>query len=542
MANYYHNDAIELADGRVLTFYEMSEEELAANDIVLVGPAKSEYNRLHPKQEEPTPANDVSETTSSTEEVEDIQQQTTTEEINDDLETHVDNYKTAKSNEHTGFNLDEEDGSLSFILPDYGYEKYVMDIANWQKQRISFGAEPGYYYFKVFFNFKTNYGLLGGLMMTIDNSDATGSLLASKNTAYGYLKTIRKYHKYENVTERILSLAKFAATLKDISLRTPWLFKSLSGLNTINSSYVNNFDKEKTIIIGLGQESVDSRLGTLIDLYKYACFDQINCKEIIPANLRKFEMSIMVYHIPLSQYHSKAMVDQDNAQNTGILPSLWRSISGQDTHHTTNLDFDGEVDAKTTNDESNFSNMMSFKLFTFLNCEIDVENANEYYLDGMTNEQAFQLGNNQLKIKYDRVYEHRMNEWAQMFFGSDGFYYNRGIPDIFNTSDENNIGASFNITPNTMSADATNAHAQRIQSIQKKWIGNLPSGKISILDYQKLLLGRYYAPIDTPVKKLFYAEPFNINERATVLTNNYTDWFNNMQGSKKQWFNNTFRR
>ena len=59
MANYYHNDAIELADGRVLTFYEMSEEELAANDIVLVGPAKSEYNRLHPKQEEPTPVEET---------------------------------------------------------------------------------------------------------------------------------------------------------------------------------------------------------------------------------------------------------------------------------------------------------------------------------------------------------------------------------------------------------------------------------------------------------------------------------------------------
>lgn len=457
----------------------------------------------------------------------------------------VEKYDIQPSNKYT---VPGEDGSLSFSLPDYGYDKYVMDIANWQKQRISFGTEPGYYYFKIFFNFSTNFGLLGGLMTTIDSSDAQGAMLSSKNTAYGYLKTIRNYHKYENVTERILSLSKFVATLKDISLRTPWLFKSLSGLNTINSSYVNNFDKEKTIVIGLGQESVDSRIGTLIDLYKYACFDQINCKEIIPANLRKFEMSIMVYHIPLTQYHSKVMTDKDNAKDTRTLPSLWRSISGQDAHHTTNLEFDGEIKAKTTNNEADFSNMMSFKLFTFLNCEIDIENANEYYLDGMTNESAFQLGNNQLKIKYDRVYEHRMNEWAQMFFGSDGFYYNRGIPDIFrkDKGDEmNNTDFSsqdFYIIPSRMSKDAPNSHEQRIQAMQKKWIGNMSSGKISILDYQKLLLGRYYAPIDTPIKQLFFAVPFNINERATSLNNGYSDWFNRNQDSKKQWYNNSFRR
>jgi hypothetical protein len=462
----------------------------------------------------------------------------------DKLVEKVDKYDIKASGK---YDVPGEDASLSFLLPDYGYDKYIMDIANWQKQRISFGTEPGYYYFKIFFNFSTNFGLLGGLMTTIDDSDAHGAMLSSKNTAYGYLKTIRNYHKYENVTERILSLSKFAATLKDISLRTPWLFKSLSGLNTINSSYVNNFDKEKTIVIGLGQESVDSRIGTLIDLYKYACFDQINCKEIIPANLRKFEMSIMVYHIPLSQYHSKVMTDKDNAKDTRMLPSLWRSISGQDAYHMTNLEFDGKIESKTTNNASDFSNMMSFKLFTFLNCEIDIENANEYYLDGMTNESAFQLGNNQLKIKYDRVYEHRMNEWAQMFFGSDGFYYNKGIPDIFRKDEGNEMNSTdfsskdFDITTDTIT-ETTNSHEQRIKAMQKKWIGNMSSGKISILDYQKLLLGKYYAPIDTPIKQLFFAVPFNINERVTNLNNKYSDWFNRNQNSKKQLYNNSFRR
>lgn len=438
----------------------------------------------------------------------------------DENEKIVDEYTFPKGKDRSGYNVNNEDGVLSFALPDYGYEKYITDIANWQKQRVSFGAEPGYYYFKVFFNFMTNYGLLGGLMTTIDNSknldNKNETLLSSKNTAYGYLQTIKDYHKYENVSERILALAKFAATLKDISLRTPWIFKTLSGLNTINSAYVSGFDKEKNIIIGCNQESVDSRIGTLMDLYKFACFDQINCKEIIPANLRKFEMSIMIYHMPLNMYHTKVMTDKVNAMNIAS-----PGTNGQSVDNTTRVGFDGTIEGKTTNSKDNFSNMMSFKLFTFLNCEIDCENINEYYTDGMSNETAFQLGNNQIKIKYDRVYEHRMNEWGQMFFGSDGFYYNHGIPEIFSGKSE------FNINDNTQ----VDMHSQRINALNKKWVGNMPSGMLSIMDYQKLLLGRYYLP-DIPV---------SINDMLTTTNNaknSYNDWYSS---AKDNMFNRIFR-
>ena len=314
---------------------------------------------------------------------------------------------------------------LVFEFPDYGYDKYVNDVANWQKQRVSIGAEPGWFFFKVFFNFNTNYGLLGGIMQTISNSMSNHqqgngesgegvmpsqpafSKLAATNSAAGYLATLGTRYKYEKTHERLLSLVKFANTLKDISLRTPWLIKTISGLNAINSAYVDNFDKEKAIVLGFADESVDARLGTMADLYKYSCFDQINCKEIIPANLRKFEMSIMIYHMPLKYYNTKVLVSQENAVKFSLKNIANNLIGRGETYR-----FDGQIDAKDTlptlNDD--FSNMMSFKLFTFLNCEIDMESINEYYVDGMSNEQPFKLGNNTMKIKYDRVYEHRMNE------------------------------------------------------------------------------------------------------------------------------------
>lgn len=383
----------------------------------------------------------------------------------------------------------EASNGLSFNLPTYGYDQYVMDIANWQRQRVSMGAEPGYYFFKIFFNFNTNYGLLGGLMSPIGDKDEHNTVLKSKNTAFGYLKTVVAVHKYDNVKERMLALSKFAISLKDISLRTPWLFKTLSGLNTINSTYVNNFDKEKIITIGCGQETVDSRIGTMMDLYKFACFDQVNCKEIIPPNLRKFEMSIIVYHMPLSAYHRKAITM--NGQN---FPQI---ANQSDDGYKLTLGNDNRViESKNMYDKDNFSNMMSFKLFTFLNCEIDCDNANEYYTDGMSNEQPFQLGNNQIKIKYDRVYEHRMSEWTQMFFGSDGFYYNRYVPGTLKGNVT--VGSQTYDFEIQSQNEKNDLHKLRLDKLKATY----ENSQMNIMDYQKLLINAYYTPFDLNPTKI----------------------------------------
>ena len=74
---------------------------------------------------------------------------------------------------------------------------------------------------------------------------------------------------------------------------------------------------------------------------------------------------------------------------------------------------------------NNWSNVMSYKMLTFQNCEIDTSSFGKYIENAeINNEKAFMLGNNAMKIKYDRVYYHNMNEWNQFMFGSDGFHYN----------------------------------------------------------------------------------------------------------------------
>ena len=290
-------------------------------------------------------------------------------------------------------------GDLNFYIPSYGVEDYIIDRANWQKQLGSITGEPGWFYFKIFFNFNTNYGLLGGILSdtktSANNSSNQFGTPISINTAIRYLYNIRKLYAQEQIPHRMLALYKFVGILSYISCEAPWFFKGISGLNNIHGAYIDEFDKNKTISIQCSEEAVDMRLGTLLDLYKFACFDNINCKEIIPANLRKFDMSILFFHIPI-KYHQ-----------TSVNDFSFKKIPSAGTY-----------------DNSKFSDSISFKMYTFQNCEIDPTSLNSWISDSVSNEVAFSLGKNSIKINYDRVYEHRMNEWLQMMFGSDGFYYN----------------------------------------------------------------------------------------------------------------------
>lgn len=299
----------------------------------------------------------------------------------------------------------DADGNLEFRLPRYGYAQYINDMSAWQKQIREINGQIGWFYFKVYFNFKTDYGLLGSLL---DDCDVP---VKSVNTAVGFLKNCASQYSYSKIKDRITALYKFGNVLKHISLETPWFFKGISGLGEIPYPYTNDFQKERKINIICSEEAVDMRIGTLIDLYKYACFDTINCKELVPKNLRKFEMSIIIMHVPLKFHHE---------------PTLYVDGKGQvETNPGKGLALDA----------NDFSRLASFKMFTFQNCEIDLENFGTYYGDQLSNENPFSIGKNQIPIKYERVFEHRMNEWNEFLLGDDGFYYNN-MPNYNSTGED----------------------------------------------------------------------------------------------------------
>ena len=219
------------------------------------------------------------------------------------------------------FQYDYSSLYLDFDLPNYGVEEYIADRTRFVKGMTSLGNEPGWFYFKVMFKFNTNFGLLGGLL-----SDNHNSFYYASNAAIRYLWLLRHHYKPENIKHRMIALYKFGAMLNKIVNEAPWCIKSVGGLADALNTYTKDFSKERSLELTFAAENMDMRISTLFDLYKYACFDDINCKEIIPENLRKFDMAIVFFHVPIKYLQTAIMVAPKKNISTGFISTICRYI------------------------------------------------------------------------------------------------------------------------------------------------------------------------------------------------------------------------
>ncbi len=286
---------------------------------------------------------------------------------------------------------------LAFSFPDWTYGDWLNERNIWQRGLYSFGGEPNWFYFKVFFKFNTQHGLLGGLLNDTD-------VMQSTNSAGKYLKLANDTYAHSGLLERLIALKKFASILSRIQTHTPWFFKSVKGLD--KASYTGlDLGKEKSIELTTIGDSVDLRLTTLFDLYKFACFDDINNREIIPENLRKFEMSVLIYSTPISFLHDALYYEGKQINFKSVI-----NDNGASNY----------LSAPNT-----FKNTLSYKMYTFKNCEFTLPEISSLMPNDVNNEAPFKIAEgSSLKIIYDKCYTHTSNELMGMMFGSDGFYYN----------------------------------------------------------------------------------------------------------------------
>ena len=273
-------------------------------------------------------------------------------------------------------------------VPAWGYKDFINERVSFQKGLDSIATQPAWLYFKLFFKFDSSYGLLGGIMKSSD-----GSKFAANNTAIQYLT--RNYGKSsDNMGARRKSLVKFVRSLSYISSYAPWFFKSVKDVNNALNMNLDNLTAEKSIEIECSEEATDLRLLTLMDFYKYAAYDAINQKEILPENLRKFDLDIVVFQSPIR-----------------YLQTSTRDLKGRKTVY------------KNLN-SANMTDRMSFKLFSFQGCEIDYSTLNTMLPQTFSNQAPFQ-STPTFKIKYDRVYQHNQNEFAKVLFGDSGFLWSQ---------------------------------------------------------------------------------------------------------------------
>ena len=287
---------------------------------------------------------------------------------------------------------------LGFSFPDWTYGDWLNERNIWQRGLYTFGGEPNWFYFKVFFKFNTQHGLLGGLLNDTD-------VMQSTNSAGKYLKLANNTYGNSKLLERLIALKKFASILSRIQTHTPWFFKSVKGLDKASYTGVD-LGKEKSIELTTLADSVDLRLTTLFELYKFACFDDINNRELIPENLRKFEMCVLIYSTPISFLHDSLYYNGKQ--------STFKSVIN-------NGAAENNLDVTAT-----FKNTLSYKMYTFKNCEFSLPEISSLMPNDVNNESPFKIAEGStLKIIYDKCYVHTSNELMGMMFGSDGFYYNQ---------------------------------------------------------------------------------------------------------------------
>ena len=312
-------------------------------------------------------------------------------------------------------------------LPDWSYADFINERAIWQKGLSSVFDEPGWFYFKIFFDFNTNHGLFGGLLNN-------AYLYSATNSAAKYLHSVRNLHKNIKARDRILALYKLASILSYINTNAPWYFKSVKGLDKAVLPVLDEFNKEHSIEIETMPDAIDMRLSTIMSLYSYACFDRFYDKEIIPENLRKFNMTIILFQTPLRYLHTSFTTNEKKeflGINTDQFSFGNKLAKNKNKVYYKNM-------SVINNNSTNFPDLMSMKVISLYGCEFDKEYIGSMIPGDVSNETPFQLGRSSIKITYTDATEHTMNEFYAMMFGSDGFYFNQY--SNFLTDDDNMTG------------------------------------------------------------------------------------------------------
>lgn len=391
----------------------------------------------------------------------------------------------------------------------YNYTNFVEERINFKKvDRVGINRydSPAALYYKLVFYFTEDSGLLGLNDIYIDDSiddikddiivsklkkpfnydtindaarkdtDNTDSVryknitMSLKNTAYDYLLLNAEY-------DRAYMLKSFITLLSEINSSSPWYFQEITGLDTalerkmFSDGEFKIDDKPRQITIKCLHDAYDNRIGTLLDLYRAACFSYTEKKEVVPANLRKFNMGVLVFNAPIRGKGGKSGIKE----NMIIIPD--------------------------ENTDQNYY-IPSAKLIELRNCEIDYNSSKSAWGTLNTSSDPFSPEYT-ITINFDDCYESRYNEIMESV-----------VTDFIN--------ADINLSPNVKTIDDKSALGN--QDIEKDyWIDS---------DYEKGADYLYHNKMDYNSNTSNIKIGFNVGaaEDANVFT---TQW-NNLEDKAKE--------
>jgi len=267
---------------------------------------------------------------------------------------------------------------------------------------------PGNFYFRIFFHFNTGHGLLNIGNEFMDQTDRTTEYSIDTNTALNYLFMNGEY-------QRMQLLNDFVSLLSNINTYSPWHFQQIEGLQEAlqRTEYTGEFkieEEPRSITIKCMEDSYDNRIATLLDLYKSVAFSRILHKEILPANLRRFDMSIYIINTPISGVHYGYGEFGNIKEELGLSGSQPQPL--------------GEITSPEVlfripewREWKNGSNNIfaSAKLIEFQGCEIDANSSASGYQE-VKNDEPFQMKHD-IRITFKNVVEQRFNDSLNEIIG-----------------------------------------------------------------------------------------------------------------------------
>ena len=315
------------------------------------------------------------------------------------------------------------------IYDALSYGTFLDDVAKFKAAggRVSddFNAfdVPSMKYFKIFFYFingdNNNNGTIGAssglLAPTWQIPDLTDDDYWRYTSAWSYLKI-------NDDNERAELLEQFVNLLSNISTFSPWYFQSVEGLSDALKRTVMTSEKfaiepeRRKITIKCLPDAYDNRIGTLLDLYRTIAYSYQLKKEILPANLRKFDMGIYLFESPIKNMHGAVSVSAGNDKSDDETDENGEKKDKEaDKGSSGNFARIGSNNKQGTALAAN-NYITSYKYFEFHNCEIDYNSSSSAWGE-VSNGQEGYAPTYSITINYDDCYESSYNEFLMRTMG-----------------------------------------------------------------------------------------------------------------------------
>lgn len=285
----------------------------------------------------------------------------------------------------------------------YSYVEFMNDRNHFRKvdyKGLNRYDTPSALFFKLVFYFSDESGLLAldSLDLTSKNrreqsisnikapyTNPDSDKKAGKRPYEALGNTALNYLLLNDELERAELLKQFIILLSSINADSPWYFKEVTGLDAalerkvFTEAEFKIEDKPRQITIKCLNDAQDDRIGTLLDLYRSICYSYQMKREVVPANLRKFNMAILIFGAPIRGKGGKSGDKNNRIQ----IP-----------------------------DSANMSVYFpSLKMVEFRNCEFDYNSSKSAW--GTLNAEEPLSPEYTIGINYDDAYEVRYNDVMQ---------------------------------------------------------------------------------------------------------------------------------